>query len=305
MLGRMIVTVTANPMVEHVFPVASLTPGRAHHPAEGWAYATGKGLNVARALSHLGEDVLAVVATGGARGREVVRRLEEEEIAVRAVGVSGETRTGFVLYDRGEVTTVYGPGPALTDEDVEAVVAAVTEVLPARLLVLAGSVNHPELYPRLSRLGVPLVLDFKHPCFRECLLGTEVLLAKPNRAESRFLLAEDDPVRAAALLTEAGAAWGVVTDGDGPAIFRTANMAWRATPPAVEAVHPVGCGDALCAGLIHTLDRDPADAVAFAMACGAHNASRPGIGHLDRAACERLAKTIHQQRLLERLPELR
>lgn len=297
----MIVTVTANPMVEHVFPVARLRQGHAHHPADGWTFATGKGLNVARALRHLGEEVMAVVATGGPRGLEVVRRLKQEDIPVRAAAVSGETRAGFVLYERGEVTTVYGPGPALTDEDVETVVAAVADVLPARLLILAGSVSHAELYPRLSALGVPLVLDFKHPSFRECLGGGDVLLAKPNRAECRFLLAEDDPVRASSLLTEAGAQWGVVTDGDGPAIFRRLDEGWRVTPPAVEAVHPVGCGDALCAGLIHTLDRDPVDAVTFAMACGAHNASRSGIGHLDPAACETLAKSIRQERLLEPL----
>jgi 1-phosphofructokinase family hexose kinase len=293
----MIVTVTANPMVEHVFPVPGLTPGRPHHPAEGWAFATGKGLNVARALRHLEEDVLAVVASGGDRGREVIRRLQDERIPVRAAPVSGESRVGFTLYDRGEVTTVYGPGAALTNEDMEAVVAAVTDALPARLLVLAGSVSHPALYPRLAGLGVPLVLDFKHPSFRECLEQAEVRLAKPNRAESRFLLAEDDPARAAALLVGAGAQWGVVTDGDGPAVFRTGDTAWRVTPPTVEAAHPVGCGDALCAGLIHALDRDPADAVAFAMACGAHNASRPGIGHLDPAACEALAKSVHLEPL--------
>jgi len=298
----MIITVTANPMVEHVFPVPRLTAGRSHHPAEGWAFATGKGINAARALHHLGEAVLAVVASGGERGREVIHRLADESIPVRAVPVSGESRTGFVLYDCGDVTTVYGPGPTLTDEDVEALVAAVTEALPARLMVLAGSVSHPDLYPRLSGLGAPVVLDFHHPTFRECLDRAEVCLAKPNRRESRSMLAEDDPVRASALLTEAGARWGVVTDGDGPAVFRTADAAWRVTPPAVEAVHPVGCGDALCAGLIHALDRDPTDAVAFAMACGAHNAARPGIGHLDREACDALAKSIHPEPLAEGQP---
>lgn len=295
----MIVTVTANPMVEHVFPVAGLSRGSAHHPQEGWAFATGKGLNVARALHHLGEEVLAVVATGGQRGQEVVRRLAAENIDVHEAAVSGETRVGFVLFDRGEVTTVYGPGPALTDEDVDIVVDAVTRALPARLLVLSGSVSHAELYPRLCALGVPVVLDFKHPCFKQCLSGANVVVAKPNRQESRFLLAEDDPVRASALLTGAGAQWGVVTDEDGPAVFRTAEAAWRVIPPRVETLHPVGCGDALCAGLIHTLDRDPADAVAFAMACGAHNAAREGIGHLDLAACETLAKTVRLERLEE------
>ncbi len=293
----MILTVTANPMIEHVLPVTGFAPGRPHHPERAWTFATGKGINVARALCDLGDDVLAIVAAGGERGREVEQRLARESIPVRMAPVSGEPRVGFVLYDGGSVTTVYGPGPTLTDEDVDVLLDTVIRSLPARLLVLSGSVSHPALYPRLCDLGVDVVLDFMHPCFLDCLESAPVLLAKPNSRESRFLLSADEPAQASALLVEAGARWGVVTDEDRPAVFRTGAEAWMATPPRVELVHSVGCGDALCAGLIHAMDRDPADAVAFAMACGAYNATRETIGNLDPAACEALASDVHIQRI--------
>jgi 1-phosphofructokinase family hexose kinase len=293
----MIVTVTANAMVEHVFPVRDLEAGRAHHPADGWAFATGKGINAARALRDLKEEVTAVVALAGPRGQQIKRLIEADGIPLKAVQVSGENRVGFVTFDRGRVTTVYGPGPSLTDADVDAIVSAVEELLPARLVVLAGSVSHNELYSRLCALKAPVALDFAHPTFSDCVRSANTILAKPNRQECRLLLGEDDPVRAAEHLTRLGAQWAVVTDADGPAFFRTGGVTWRVDPLQVEPVHPVGCGDALCAGLIHAMDRPAEQAVAFAMACGAHNAARPEIGRLDRAACEALAGKIRPERL--------
>lgn len=293
----MFITVTANPMVEHLFPVPDLQHGNRHRPAQAWTCATGKGLNVARALHDLGEDVVAVLAVGGRRGREIVERVEGEGIRSRIVPVRGENRAGATLFHEGQHTTIYGPGPTLEDGDVEALVANVRSLLPARCLVLAGSVNHPSLYTRLSTLGVPLALDFCHPSLDECMRVGNVLVAKPNRQELGYLYGIDDPVVGARKLHELGARWSVVTDGAGPAIFQSGGVTRRVQPLRVRQVHPIGSGDALLAGLLHALPRGPEAAVAFATACGAHNASRPEVARLDPAACEALARQVECTRL--------
>ncbi len=289
----MFITVTANPMVEHFFPVDDLAAGGRHRPDKAWTFATGKGLNVARALKDLREDVVAVLAVGGRRGREIVERVECEGIRSRVVPVRGENRAGATIFAEGQHTTVYGPGPSLDDGDVEAIVANVRSLLPARCLVLSGSVNHPLLYPRLASLGVPMALDFCHPCLEECLKLGNVLVAKPNRREVGFLFGDDDPQRGAARLHDGGARWAIVTDGAEPAVFQSGDLARRVFPPPIaRRVHPIGSGDALLAGLLHAMPRGPEAAVAFAMACGAHNASRPEVAKLDPGACEALAKTV-------------
>lgn len=293
----MIITVTANPMVEHLFPVADLHSGSRHRPDRAWTFATGKGLNVARALKDLGEEVVAVLVVGGRRGREIVERVEAEGIPSRVVPVRGENRAGATVFHAGEHTTIYGPGPELVDGDVEALVATVRSLLPARAIVLAGSVRHPTLYRRLSALGAPLALDFCHPCFDECMKIGNVLVAKPNLRELGFMYGIDDPVAGAARLHDQGARWSIVTDGAGPAIFQSGGVVRRVEPLPVEAVHPIGCGDALLAGLLHALPRGPDGAVAFAMACGAHNAARPEVSRLDPAACEALARQVKMTRL--------
>lgn len=299
----MFITVTANPMVEHFFPVEGLQPGGRHRPDSAWTFATGKGLNVARALRDLREDVVAVLAVGGRRGREIVERVEGEGIPARVVPVRGENRAGATIFGEGVHTTVYGPGPSLQNSDVDAIVANVRSLLPARCLVLAGSVQHPQLYPRLASLGVPLALDFCHPCIEDCFSLGNVLVAKPNRRELGFLYPGDDPVAGTRRLHDAGARWALITDGAGPAWFRSGGQLRRAFPPPIpRRVHPVGCGDALLAGFLHAMPRGPEGAIAFAMACGAHNASRPEVSRLDPAACEALARNVRIERVEEPSP---
>jgi fructose-1-phosphate kinase PfkB-like protein len=125
-----------------------------------------------------------------------------------------------------------------------------------------------------------------------CLKAGKIFLAKPNLRECEASFSCQDGLSAAAELKANGARWAVVTDQDREAVFHLGKSVYRITPPQVDLVHSIGCGDALCAGLIHAMDRPPKDMVAFAMACGAHAASRPEIASLDKEACEDLARGL-------------
>ena len=87
----------------------------------------------------------------------------------------------------------------------------------------------------------------------------------------------------------------MVTDEGGRAAFHLGETRVLAAPPAVEMIHTVGCGDAVCAGLLHMADRPVTEQVAFAMACGAHAASRPDVAHLDPIACRELMDRVELQ----------
>lgn len=289
----MILTVTANPMVEHFFHVPNFHAGQAWRPEQkAKVVATGKPLNVARALTHLGAKVTAICAVGGATGREIEELIEREGIDARMVPIREESRRGFTLYDdQGQDTTVYGPRVALRDAEVDAIVATVRCMLPAELIVLGGSCSRPALYARLAHLGVPIVVDADGPGLEQALSG-DVFLAKPNMREVAETLGALDGQRALLELKRRKARNAVVTDGGGEAWFAWQGKVFRVQPPTVDVVHTIGCGDALCAGLIHASSRPAAEAVAFAMACGAHAATNEGVGELDERACEALAKRV-------------
>lgn len=289
----MILTVTANPMIEHFFRVPDFQAG-GHFRPEGKAgiYATGKPLNVARALTHLGHAVTAICAVGGGTGREIEELIEREGIDCRMVPIRDESRRGLTIYDQhGVDTTVYGPRVRLRDAEVDALVATVRSLLPAELIVLGGSTSRPELYGRLANMGVPVVVDADGPALVSALEG-DVFLAKPNLKECATTLGSLDGERALLELTRNKVRNAVVTDGGGPAWFRWQGKTFKVNPPQVQVEHTIGCGDALCAGLIHAQGRPAHRAVAFAMACGAYAATNKGVGELDERACEALANEV-------------
>lgn len=291
----MILTVTANPMVEHLFKVPGFQSNRDFRPGRpAQVVATGKPINCARALQDLGHEVMCVAPVGGATGREIEELLEREELPHRLVNIRAESRRGFTVYDElGQVTTVYGPAPRLRDAEVDAIVATVRSLLPARMLVLGGSTSRPDLYARLVKLGLPVVLDTRGEALEQSLAaGGDILLAKPNLRECRETFGCLDVERAVHELRARGAHNAVVTDGADEAVFVLGERSLRLRPPEVDVVHTVGCGDALCAGWIHAHDRPGPEAAAFAMACGSHAASRPGVSRLSVRSCETLARQI-------------
>lgn len=289
----MILSVTVNPMVEHFFDQPGFHAGGSFRPSErARVIATGKPLNCTRALRDLGHDVLAIACIGGATGREVEECLEREDLPHRLIAIRGESRRGFTVVAEGRVTTVYGPPPVLRDSEVEALVATVKSLLPARLLVLGGSTPRDDVYARLACLGVPVVLDTRGAALENALKVGDVFLAKPNLRECVETFGPVDLDGAASLLHARGARHALITDGSGEALFSVGGRRIRLTPPQVDVVHTVGCGDALCAGFIHAFERGPQAASEFAMACGSYAATQPDVGRVDLRACERIAQEL-------------
>ena len=286
----MILSVTVNPMLEQLYEVPGFAVGRSYRlDSPGAVIGSGKPLNVTRALRDLGEEAEAVVALGGAAGAEIAGALSREGIPLHRVDLAAESRRGFTLFGGGTHSSVYGPPPEITDAEVDALVEKVASLLPVRFLVIGGSTPRPDIYARLCGLGAEVVLDTYGSSLLNALEAGSPFLAKPNLKECRKTFGTESVEEAAARLQAGGARWAVVTDEGGKAAFWLGDTHFQVSPPEVEVVHSVGCGDALCAGLLHAVERDPADAVAFAMACGAHAASRPEVARLDSAACEALA----------------
>lgn len=289
----MILTLSLDPMVEYLFPVKGLEMGRAYRPESMLTSVSARALNVARALNDLGEPVMAVVAAGGRRGREIEERLLEEGLPHRVVGVRRESRAGVTLYGQSSRTTVHGPRASLSDHDVEAVLATVRGLAPFRAIVLGGGTLRPDLYRRICAMGVPVVLDCCGPTMDDCIRVGNVLVACPDRYECLEVFGCEDPLKGARTLGRRGARWAVVLeDHPAEATYRTGGASYRVKAPDLPIIQPGGADDALLAGLIFALGRGPRRAIAFAAACGLHNMQRREVAHVDPAACEALATRI-------------
>lgn len=124
-------------------------------------------------------------------------------------------------------------------------------------------------------------------------------LVKPNRTElaattGRALVTEADVATAMRELAMRGAQRVVVTAGRHASLAFDGHTFWRVSVPSVEAVNPIGSGDAFTAGLVSRLTRgdDLGEACRWGTAAGAANALTSLAGEINRADVERLARNV-------------
>ena len=155
--GVDVVTVTANPAIDHTVWVPGFTAGEVNRVEREAATAGGKGVNVAADLSALGVST----AVTGFLGRDNVDvfdgRFAAASIKDRFVRLAGSTRTNMKIVDDGRpgfTTDVNFPGIAPSATDVDDLTEVVAELAAdARWVVLAGSLPPgapDDLYARLT-----------------------------------------------------------------------------------------------------------------------------------------------------------
>ena len=83
----------------------------------------------------------------------------------------------------------------------------------------------------------------------------KVNLAEAEALLGRKLVTPEDQMAALDALRRWGSDWAVLTLGEQGALFAAGDRRWSARPPKVEAINPIGSGDAMTAGLMAGLVR--------------------------------------------------
>lgn len=300
----MIATLTLNPSVDENASVAQVVAERKLRLSDAVEEPGGGGLNVARAARELGEEVLAIWTRGGHSGALLEELLASHGLPSRAVPVRGTTRTNLIVLEEssGLQYRFGSPGPALAEEEVEAVLEAVTSLEPPpRFLVASGSVPRgvaPGFHARLAAAlpaATRLVVDTSGEPLRRSL-EAGVFLVKPNLRElsslaGRPLESDADIERAAAELASSGGAAIVLASlGAGGAVLAWSGGCERIHAPTVPIRSKVGAGDSTVAGMVVALARGLSvrEAARFGVAAGSAAVMTPGTELCRRADVERL-----------------
>ncbi len=282
----MILCVGGTPAMQRTLSFERLVPGEVNRATEVRVTASGKAANAARVAATLGGPALLVSFLGGDSGRFVAEKLDKEGVRRDAVWTDTPTRTcATLLHDGGEVTELVEEAGAVSAKDAAALEEIARRRLPeARTLCLIGSLPSgvPEdLYARLveaaNEAGIPALVDAQKAPLLEAL-AARPFIVKPNLEEAVATLGLPDDSTAGdaavALVGEAGARWAMVSEGsEGSVLADDSGRTWRVSSPRLEAVNPIGSGDSLAAGLLHSLSRGASvpEAAAFGTACAAAN----------------------------------
>ena len=305
----MIVCLAANPSVDRLFEVERLLRGDIHRPTSFVQVAGGKGLNVARAASALGADVVAVALLRGHSGRWLQEALSAEGVTSGFVWTHGENRSSLSVADRetAALTEFYEHGAVAPEAAwVELTHATVSRLSGDEWLTISGSMprgapdaGYRDLIAAARAAGARVALDSEGERLRTALEAAPDIV-KLNVAEAGELLGvptarRDDSLAAASKIRDMAGGdghAGIVTRGAQGVMLAAPDGALREGVLYVRGRYPVGSGDAFLAGLVTALDRgdDWEDALRLALGAGAANAELPGAARLEPSRAAALAE---------------
>jgi tagatose 6-phosphate kinase len=280
-----------SPAWQQILVFDRFTRGEVNRAVETCACASGKVINVCLALTSLGAESRTLSVLGGRAGAMIEAELAALGASAHWIYDPATTRTCTTIIERstGEITELVENAPMIEARSCEVFLSSLQEeAQEAQWVILSGSLPPIEGRPSprslyremLDRLPstARVILDARGPEMLECL-SLRPFLVKPNREELALTVGRDltDPeslITAMREINALGARWVLVTHGAGEVWLRSTTELWRFTPPKIEVVNAIGCGDCLTAGLTAWLNEghDLPTAVRFGIAAAAHNA---------------------------------
>ena len=280
----MIYTITLNPALDHFIEVKGLTVDDANRVKGECLYAGGKGIDVSRALRHLGGDSMALGFIGGHNGRTMIELLKAEGVICYFTPITRETRRDIIVCTRRPrtQTMLNAPGPVVTRVEWYAFLTHLRLLdLREAYVVVSGSLPrggpadaYHQIITLVQKLGARAILDADGPCLREGLKAKPFAI-KPNlnelrRAVKKPLRTDAEIVAAAAALNRSGVEVVLVSCGRRGLFVVSDDVRIRAVPPIVTVKSTVGAGDSAVAGFVfgHAGGKSLDECARFAAAAG-------------------------------------
>ena len=225
----------------------------------------GGGINVARAITHLGGKATAIFPAGGATGEHLVALLADEQVAVDTVDAKDWTRQNLHVHveSSGEQYRFVMPGAKLTDDEFRQLEEKVLTIESGSLLVISGSLPPGVATENLTaqvqaalQRGIRCIVDSSGEALKAALEPGQLELVKPNQKErsarvNRELSQPDEVRTAAEELVRTGKAHRVVVSlGPQGALAVDKTGFVQVVPPPMKSQSTVGAGDSMVGAMV-------------------------------------------------------
>ncbi|MGT2784405.1 tagatose-6-phosphate kinase [Streptococcus merionis] len=270
----MILTITMNPSMDIAYQLDGFCLDTVNRPLETYKTAGGKGLNVTRVLSQLGESVIASGLLGGKIGEFIQEELDKVTIAHDFYPISGDTRSCIAMLHGEQQTEILEKGPTILKSEAQGFLEKFEErVQTVSIISISGSLPNGlpvNFYEKIiticQKYDKPIVLDSSGDSLKSVLTSEQKpTVIKPNREELSQLLGRNITGDIASLkkaLQEElfnGIEWVIVSLGANGAFARHIDRFYKVSIPKIEVVNPVGSGDSTVAGITSALAHAASD----------------------------------------------
>ena len=289
----MIVTLTINPAIDRTISVDRLAFEDRAYVNSNRESGGGRGINASCVIHSFGGQVTAVFPSGGHSGKRLEAYLNGCGLRIAVVPIRNPIRTNLTVTDKhGLTVNLNETGPTLSKAEVARVEQTVLGALHhASWLMVCGSVPpgvpssfYAKLISTARRKNVKTLLDADGAALREGIeAGPTVVTPNQQEAERLLgvtLLTRNMYVEAAEKIRAMGPESVVLSVGSRGAIGAYRKGLFEALPPRVDAVCPIGSGDALAAAYAWSMERNPdrpAEALRWGVAAGTASAQMPGM----------------------------
>lgn len=311
----MIVTVTLNASIDKAYYLNSpVIDGTVHRVSVVDNSAGGKGLNASRAIATLNYPVCATGFVGGNNGRYLVELAHKDDITSDFIYTEQETRSCInILEPNGQSTEFLEPGQPVLTKDFLTFKAKLAELAKnAEVVTFNGSIpkgisaaNYKELIEETMAAGIPCIVDASGSLLTSCIDVLPTMI-KPNTDEIGQLLGrkvstENEIIKAAQELYKRGIKIVVISLGAQGALMVSDEGTFRATPPKIEVINPVGAGDTLVGSFAVALaqKKPTSECLVFALSCATASCLSAGTGRFDQGVAAKIQKQVSIKKIAE------
>jgi 1-phosphofructokinase family hexose kinase len=294
----LILTLTINPAVDRTVLVDHLVFEDRAYILSRSDGAGGRGINASRVLHSFGGKTAAILTAGGETGATIQRLLSDDGFPSHVVPIRAESRTNLTISDKQGLTIKLNEmGPSLDEADL----ARLKQMVEARIqkaswLMICGSLPPsvpPHFYCELIHLArehnVQTLLDADGEALLHGLEANPTVVT-PNQHEAerllnRALLTRSQFIDAVQRIKAMGPEWVILSLGSRGVVASNGGELLEALPPRIDALCPIGAGDALAAAFVWAISkkRPFADALRWGVAAGTASAAQPGMNFANLA----------------------
>jgi 6-phosphofructokinase 2 len=292
-MSKKILTLTVNPALDRIVTVDRLVFEDRAYIESTTEMPGGRGINAARVLVSLGSETVAITTSGRETGRKMEELLQADTFEKDVVKIRNPIRTNLTISDRKGLSIKLNEiGPSLSVPEQGRIIKAVAKRLPeSSWLMLCGSLP-PEIdlhfYTKLIKLAaknqVETLLDTDGDPLLHAMEGAPTIV-KPNQSEAERLLntalnTRSQLIDAVQKIKSLGPKSVVLSLGSRGVIADTSSEGiLEVIPPPIDAVCPIGAGDAMSAAIVWSLAKGNSfsDSLRWGVAAGTASSKLPGI----------------------------
>ena len=285
----MITTLTPSPSIDLDYSLETLQRGGVNRAFGFGLHAGGKGVNVARVLTLMKVNNIAMVPMAKENSDLFLKSAELEKLKLEILPINSPVRLNVSLVHEGLTTKINAESAAWSTSEAKKIAgrfkvrsrrsefAVIGGSLPAGLdsnwlVQLISENNH----------RTKIVVDCSGDVLKAAV-SAKPFLIKPNQEEAESLvgfsiLTMGDAVRACFAMREMGPRNILLSLGEQGSLFFNGEEIYRARAEKIEAKNTVGAGDALLAGFIGKFKSGPVKALAHGVAWSASAIKSRGTG---------------------------